>query len=94
MLLEYIRKIKNGENTFYSINRISELACKKTVSAKWWEQNINISSLQNDNDQMVEVHLRERLIIWGTGRWKQKFVLYWDQCWMVENIKNEVGGRG
>lgn len=47
MLLEYIRKIKNGENTFYSINRISELACKKTVSAKWWEQNINAGSLQN-----------------------------------------------
>lgn len=34
MLLEYIRRINNGENPFYSTDRTSELTYKKTVSAK------------------------------------------------------------
>ena len=61
MLLRSIREVKNGENPFSSIIRISQLTCKGTVSAKWWRKNFNTIVDKMHSDRIVEVWIGEGL---------------------------------
>lgn len=56
-----IREIKNGENSFSSIIRISQLTSKGTVSAKWWIKNLNTIVDKMHSDRIVEVRIGEGL---------------------------------
>lgn len=61
MLWGYIRKVKNGENPFYNIIRISELTCKETVSAKGADKILILAVDKNASNKMVEAWIGERL---------------------------------